>query len=119
LGRKHRQHLLFEAGVTERRALEVVEIDGTVIGNERRRWHPFYPFEMKRHGYPTSPCRIDPNRAGSPTQSRDWLRERSVDTPQVRLAFAELLPQSGMRRAEILRVLSVFRALCNKPVNDD
>jgi hypothetical protein len=25
-------------------------IDRTVIGGERRRWHPVNPFQMKRHG---------------------------------------------------------------------
>ena len=50
LGREHRQHLLLESGIAERHAFEVVEIDRAIIGDERRRWHPFNPFEMKRHG---------------------------------------------------------------------
>jgi hypothetical protein len=25
-------------------------IDRTIVGNERRRWHPVDPFQMKRHG---------------------------------------------------------------------
>ena len=50
LGREHRQHLLLEAGIAERHAFEMFEIDRTVIGGERRRWHPVNPFEVKRHG---------------------------------------------------------------------
>ena len=50
LGREHRQHLALEAGIAKRHALEMLEIDRTVIGSERRRWHPVDPFEMKRHG---------------------------------------------------------------------
>ena len=37
LGREHREHLLLQAGVAQRHALEVFEIDRTVIGSERRR----------------------------------------------------------------------------------
>ena len=50
LGREHRQHLLLKAGIAERHALKVFEIDRTIVGDERRRWHPFNPFEMWRHG---------------------------------------------------------------------
>ena len=50
LGSEHRQHLLLEAGIAKRDSFEMFEIYWTVIGSERRRWHPFYPFEMKRHG---------------------------------------------------------------------
>ena len=79
LGRKHRQHLLLEAGIAERHALEMVEIDRTVIGSERRRWHPFYPFEMKRHGsIPDLPAALIPAGQFSASQSRNWLTERSV-----------------------------------------
>jgi hypothetical protein len=41
---------VLEAGIAKRHAPEVVDIDRTVIGNERRRWHPGNPFQMKRHG---------------------------------------------------------------------
>src|SRR3954452_20957980 len=47
---EHRQHLLLETGVAKRHASEMLDIDRTVIGSERRRWHPVDPFEMKRHG---------------------------------------------------------------------
>ena len=50
LGREHRQHLALEAGIAERHAPEMFEIDRTVIGNKRRRWHPINLFQMKRHG---------------------------------------------------------------------
>ena len=50
LGREHRQHLLLECGVAKRHPFEVFEIDRTVIRSKRRRWHPFNPFQMKRHG---------------------------------------------------------------------
>ncbi len=50
LGREHRQHLLLKGRIAERHAFEMFEIDRPVIGSQRRRWHPFYPFEMKRHG---------------------------------------------------------------------
>jgi len=50
LGRKHRQHLALEAGIAKRHAVEVLDIDRTVIGSKRRRWHPVNPFQMKRHG---------------------------------------------------------------------
>ncbi len=50
LGRKHRQHLAFEAGIAKRHPPEMLDIDRTVIGSERRRWHPVNPFQMKRHG---------------------------------------------------------------------
>ena len=46
LGREHRQNLLLKAGIAQRHAFEVFEIYRTVIGGERRRWHPFNPFEM-------------------------------------------------------------------------
>ena len=85
---------LLEAGIAERHALEMFEIDRTVIGSERRRWHPFNPFEMKRHG--DSPDRLAapiPAAAFSRSQSRNWLTERSVHLPQVRLVFGEKLPQ--------------------------
>ena len=49
LGCEHRQHLAFEAGVAKRHAPEMIDIDRTVIGGERRRWHPVNPFEVKRH----------------------------------------------------------------------
>ena len=50
LGREHRQHLALEAGVAKRHAPQMDDIDRTVIGSERRRWHPVNPFQMKRHG---------------------------------------------------------------------
>jgi len=28
----------------------MLQVDRTVIGCERRRWHPVNPFHMKRHG---------------------------------------------------------------------
>jgi hypothetical protein len=36
------------------------EIDRTVIGSERRRWHPVNPFQMKRHGDNPNPAPFDP-----------------------------------------------------------
>ena len=50
LCREHRKHFLLKPGIAKRHAFEMFEIDRAVIGGERRRWHPFYPFEMKRHG---------------------------------------------------------------------
>ena len=50
LGREHRQHLALEAGIAQRHPVEMADIDRTVIGSERRRWHPVNPFQMKRHG---------------------------------------------------------------------
>ena len=76
LSRKHRQHLALEPGVAQRHALEMVHVDRTVVGGERRRWHPGDPFQMKRHGdNPISP----PDRSGSDVfgrQSWKWLTER-------------------------------------------
>jgi hypothetical protein len=89
---------LLEAGIAKRHAFEMFEIDRTVIGSERRRWHPVNPFEMKRHGKPKSPGRIDPGRAVFASQSRNWLTERSRDLPQVRLVFDEELPKSTRSR---------------------
>src|SRR5438034_6231876 len=78
LGREHRQHLLLEAGIVKRHAVEMCEIDRAVIGSERRRWHPFYPFEMKWHGLTHISL---PDRSGQAvlvSQSRNWLMERST-----------------------------------------
>src|SRR5450759_5942042 len=50
LGRKHRQHLALKAVIAQRHAPEMFDINRTVIGSEWWRWHPFYPFRMKRHG---------------------------------------------------------------------
>jgi hypothetical protein len=54
----------------------MVHVDRTVIGGERRRWHPGNPFQTKRHGdNPTSA----PSRSGSDVfgrQSWKWLTER-------------------------------------------
>jgi hypothetical protein len=36
------------------------DIDRTVIGSERRRWHPGNPFQMKRHGNNPNLAPIDP-----------------------------------------------------------
>jgi hypothetical protein len=68
LGRKHREYLALEAVIAQRHALEMLDIDRTVIGSKRRRWHPVNPFQMKRHGdNPLSPRRAE-NRgeAGQP-----------------------------------------------------
>ena len=37
-------------GIAKRHAPEMLEIDRTVIGSERRRWHPVNPLQMIRHG---------------------------------------------------------------------
>ena len=43
------EHLPLERGISERHARQMREIDRTVIGGERRRWHPFDPLCAKRH----------------------------------------------------------------------
>ena len=95
LRRKHRQHLVLEAGVAERHASEMREIDRTIIGSERRRWHPFNPFEMKRHGL-IQICLPQPiaDRAILASQSRNWLMKRSRD----RRKFAFFLTRSCLNR---------------------
>jgi hypothetical protein len=52
LRRKQRQHFPLEAIIVQRHAPQMREIDRTVIGSERRGWHPVNPFHMKRHGKP-------------------------------------------------------------------
>jgi hypothetical protein len=89
---------LFEAGIAKRHAFEVFEIDRAVIGSERRRWHPFYPFKMKRHGLTQFPCRRAPDSAILVSQSRDWLTKRSTVLPQLCLVFDDELPQSANSR---------------------
>src|SRR6478735_2402669 len=93
LGREHRQHLALEAGIAKGHALKMFDIDRTVIGSERWRWHPVNPFQMKWHGdNPNSPR----HRSGSEvfvSQSRKWLTERFAYLPQVRLVFDEQLPR--------------------------
>jgi hypothetical protein len=67
----------------------MVHIDRTVVGSERRRWHPGNPFQMKRHGDNPIP---PPDRSGSEvfaSQSWKWLTERFGRQPRVRRVFAE------------------------------
>jgi len=48
---------MLEDGIAKRHAREMFEIDCTVIGSERRRWHPVNPLQMIRHGdTPESPA---------------------------------------------------------------
>jgi hypothetical protein len=43
--------------------LQMVEIDRPVARSQRWRWHPFYPFEVKRHDLRSgSPRRSDSER---------------------------------------------------------
>src|SRR5439155_3317143 len=98
LSREHRQHFLLEAGVAERHALEMLEIDRTVIGCEWRRWHPTDPFEMKRHDLAQSRCCIDPAGELLLSQSRKWLMERMRYLPQIGLVLADAQPHSPSSR---------------------
>ena len=41
---------LLERGIAKCHSRQVLQIDRAVIGNERRRWHPVNPIQMKRHG---------------------------------------------------------------------
>src|SRR6185312_2554131 len=83
LRREHHQHLAFDAGIAERHAREMVEIDRPVTGNQRRRWHPFYPFEMKRHGLRSAPPHtLILGGAIHPSQPWRKLTERSLNLLQ-------------------------------------
>src|ERR1700733_13537767 len=115
LGRKHRQHLALEAGIAERHALKVFGVDRTVIGSERWRWHPFNPFQVKRHG--DNPI-LFARRSGSDvfaSQSWKWLTERLAYLPQVRLVFGE----NSSQFARSTGILKTCKALRPRPVNDD
>src|SRR5205807_4633841 len=86
-----------EALITKRHALEMIEINRAIIGNQRRRWHPFDPLQMKRHGVrPDVPAR-DVAVATFGSQSWNWLTERFAYRwqirPQVCLDFAGQPPQ--------------------------
>ena len=93
------------------------EIDRTVIGSERRRWHPVNPFEMKRHGqtrYLPAGSIPDSGRFGQPITEMvngtfGGLRRKFA------LFLTDKLPQSAVPP----RILSVFKALSHKAVNDD
>src|SRR5712671_4158198 len=90
LGRKHRQHLALEPGVAQRHASEMVHVDRTVVGSERRRWHPGDPFQMKRHGDNPIPA---PDRSGSEvfgSQSWNWLTERWGSRRKLALFLAKI-----------------------------
>jgi hypothetical protein len=74
------------------------DIDRTVIGSERRRWHPVNPFQMKRHGdNPILPA-YRPGSEVFASQSWNWLTERFGYPPQVRLVFDEELATLAARR---------------------
>jgi hypothetical protein len=63
---------VFEAGIAKRHAPEMLDIDRTVIGSERWRWHPIDPFQMKWH--------VD-----SPNPSAPWFRQRGSGQPIMEL----------------------------------
>src|SRR5882672_10286147 len=92
LSRKHRQHLVLEHGVAQRHAVEMLEIDRTVIGSKRRRWHPVDPFQMMRHGdNPShSPQSIRQRDFRQPTM--EMVKGTLLRLPQVRLVFGEKSP---------------------------
>ena len=97
LGREHRQHLALEAGIAERHAPEMFEIDRTVIGSKRRRWHPVNLFQTKRHGDSPISRRDRSGNDVVASQPWKWLTERSAHLPQVRLVFGEESPHSAGR----------------------
>src|SRR5258705_7663853 len=92
---EHRQHLVLEADVAKRHASEMVDINRTVIGSERRRWHPVDPFEMKRHGLAQISLLHRSGRRVSFSQSPKWLMERLRNLPQIGLVLAGRWPQSS------------------------
>jgi len=73
--------------------LEMFSIDWTVIGSERRRWHPVNPFPMKRHGdHPTVPALDDPAvQPGQPIT--EMVNGTFCYLPLVCLVFSKKLPQ--------------------------
>ena len=119
LGREHRQHLALEAGIAKRHALEMLDIDRTVIGSERRRWHPVNPFQMKRHGdNPNSlPHRSDGGvlrQPNTPVVNGTFCLP-NVSPPQVRLVFGEESPNWSTRE----KILWTGKTLRRRAVNDD
>ncbi len=117
LRRKHRQHLALEAGIAQRHAPEMFDIDRTVIGSERRRWHPVNPFQMKRHG-------------DNPRSSRRPIRRRSFGQPITEMVngtfcvicrkFALFLAKSCLNwRRRKPKILRTCKALPRRAVNDD
>jgi len=94
---------VFEAGIAKRHAFEMFEIERTVIGSERRRWHPFYPFEMKRHDLAqiSLPYLSRQARFGQPITK--LVNGTFDDLPQLRLHFAGELPQSAISHRNFVR----------------
>jgi hypothetical protein len=93
LRRKHHQHLALEAAVAERHAAEMREINRTIIGSKRRRWHPVNPFEAKRHGQSECAGQASwPGRFGHP------ITELVNETFGARRKFAPFLTRSCLNR---------------------
>src|SRR5581483_12129111 len=95
---EHAQHLAFEGGVTERHSRQMCKIDRTIIGGERRRWHPFDPLGVKRHAGKAGVLFPVADGAGSTSQTQRWLRERLTYPPTLRLVFGQESPQSAGSR---------------------
>jgi len=113
MGREHRQHLLLEAGIAERHAFEMFEIDRTVIGasggdgtSQSVRDEAAWPNP--------DPCRIVSGSICA-SQSRNWLTERW----RICRNFALFLTKSCHGQPLPTGNLSTRKVLSHKAVNDD
>ena len=73
---EHREHFLFQLGVAERHAREVIEVERAVDGCKRGRRHPVHPLQFRRHGAGPGIARCPPiRRSSSPHRSMEMVNE--------------------------------------------
>jgi hypothetical protein len=69
------------------------DVDRTVIGSKRRRWHPGNPFHMKRHGDTLNLPPPSLRQRHLPQPIMETVNETYGRAPQIRLTFSEKSPQ--------------------------
>src|SRR3981189_1585833 len=87
------------------------DVDRTVIGNERRRWHPVNPFQMKRHGLSQILRPAAPVPTVFASQSRKGLTEPFACLPRVGLVFGKKPPRLAGPEREVPGTRKPYGAL--------